>query len=154
MDHIAAAQERIVSERLKRKLDEVNAAAHAHLSVVTDHVNFTLQKAYFKCAYDCFDRQKTQAEINSCVENCSIPVLNANNLVENEMGKFQERLNRSLMVCQDKFEAAKIQQGIGGGGGGGAMNELESCVDGALKENIQLLPHLVDRIKASLSINE
>ena len=47
------------------------------------------QKAYFKCAYDCFDRRQSQEGINSCVENCSVPVLSANQAVENEMAKFQ-----------------------------------------------------------------
>lgn len=47
------------------------------------------QKAYFKCAYECFDRKRRQEDINNCVEYCSVPVLNANNLVETEMEKFQ-----------------------------------------------------------------
>ncbi|PIA29633.1 hypothetical protein AQUCO_05800034v1 [Aquilegia coerulea] len=150
MDHIAAAQERLVTERLRKKLNDVNVAAQTHLSPITDHVNFTLQQAYFKCAYDCFDRRRKQEEINNCVENCSIPVMNANSLVENEMAKFQERMNRSMMVCQDKFETAtKFQQQKGG-----AMNDLESCVDLAIEDSIQMLPHVVNQLKATLSINE
>lgn len=43
MDHIAAAEEQIVSERLRRKLEEVNEAAQAQLSPIQDHINFTLQ---------------------------------------------------------------------------------------------------------------
>ncbi|KAL5990822.1 hypothetical protein ACLOJK_011727 [Asimina triloba] len=60
----------------------------------------------------------------------------------------KERMNRSLMVCQDKFEAAKLKQLKTG-----ALSELESCVDQAVQENIQMLPHIVDRLKASLSID-
>jgi hypothetical protein len=43
MDHIAAAEEQIVSERLRRKLEEVNVAAQTQLSPIQDHINFTLQ---------------------------------------------------------------------------------------------------------------
>jgi hypothetical protein len=43
MDHIAAAEERIVSERVQQKLHQVNLAAKEHLSPIQDHVNFTLQ---------------------------------------------------------------------------------------------------------------
>lgn len=43
MDHIAAAEEQIVSERIRRKLEEVNAAAQSQLSPIQDHINFTLQ---------------------------------------------------------------------------------------------------------------
>lgn len=142
MDHLAAMEERLVSDRLRRKLEDVNAAAQKQLSPVQDHVNFTLQvsfppllcssffgsvlrkkssifcvfgerwdacrghrslgrwfissmmsvalqQAYFKCAYECFDRRRKQEEISNCVEHCSVPVLNANNMVETEMAKFQ-----------------------------------------------------------------
>lgn len=47
-----------------------------------------LQQAYFKCAYECFDRRKTQEEIGNCVEYCSVPVLKAHYLVEDETAKF------------------------------------------------------------------
>nr|CAB3489490.1 unnamed protein product [Digitaria exilis] len=169
MDHVGAMEERVVTERIRRKLEEVNAAAQQHLAGVQDHVNFTMQQAYFKCAYDCFDRRRNQEGINNCVENCSVPVLTANNLVENEMAKFQvllilctilsmlfsfkqiidqERLNRSLMVCQDKFEAAKLQKMKTD-----ATQELESCVNRSIDDSIRVLPHVVEQIKSSLKIN-
>lgn len=47
------------------------------------------QQAYFKCAYECFDRRRKREEIDNCVEYCSVPVLQAQNLVENEMANFQ-----------------------------------------------------------------
>ena len=43
MDHLAAAEERIASERVQQKLHQVNLAAKEHLSPIQDHVNFTLQ---------------------------------------------------------------------------------------------------------------
>ncbi|KAL9681806.1 hypothetical protein QQ045_013594 [Rhodiola kirilowii] len=89
MNHIAAAEEQMVSERLRRKLDHVNLAAQAQLSGVQDHVNFTLQQAYFRCAYECFDRRRKQEEISDCVEHCSVPVVSAQHLIENEMARFQ-----------------------------------------------------------------
>ncbi|XP_011037381.1 PREDICTED: protein FAM136A-like [Populus euphratica] len=147
-DHIAAMEAQMVSERMRRKLSEVNSAAQAQLSPVQDHINFTLQQAYFKCAHECFDRRRKQEEISNCVEHCSVPVLNAQNHFENEMAKFQERLNRSLMVCQDRFEAAKAQQL-----GSDAVNALESCVDQSIQDNMKTLPHLVGRMKQSLAIS-
>ncbi|XP_021906902.1 protein FAM136A-like [Carica papaya] len=149
MDHIAAVEEQMVTERLRRKLNEVNLAAQSQLSPIQDHINFTLQQAYFKCAYECFDRRRKQEEISNCVENCSVPVVNAQHQFENEMSKFQERLNRSLMVCQDKFEAAKLQQAKTD-----AMTNLESCVNQSIEENINSLPHFVQRMKATFSISD
>jgi hypothetical protein len=48
-----------------------------------------LQQAYFKCAYECFDRRRDHDEISNCVENCSVPVVRSQQMVENEMAKFQ-----------------------------------------------------------------
>lgn len=62
---------------------------------------------------------------------------------------FQERLNRSMMVCQDKFESAKLRQM-----NTSAVGELESCVDQAIQDSIQVLPLIVSRIKKVLSIDE
>ncbi|KAK1271801.1 hypothetical protein QJS04_geneDACA006169 [Acorus gramineus] len=149
MDQIAAAEERLVTERMQRKLQEVNMAAQTQLEPIQDHVNFTLQKEYFKCAYECFDRRRRQEDIANCVEHCSVPVLQANNHVEAEMARFQERMQRSLLVCQDKYEAAKLQQQKTG-----AIAGLEACVDEAINDGIQVLPHIVDRLKASMSIKE
>ncbi|KAG7573265.1 hypothetical protein ISN44_As09g015720 [Arabidopsis suecica] len=147
MDHIAAAEEQIVSERLRRKLQEVNAAAQAQLSPIQDHINFTLQQAYFKCAYECFDRRRKQEEISNCVEHCSVPVVKSQQYFENEMAQFQERLNRSLVVCQDKFEASKLQKIRPE-----AINEMESCVHKSIEENLNTLPHIVQRMKQAFNI--
>ena len=43
MDPVGAMEERVVTERIRRKLEEVNAAAQQHLAGVQDHVNFTMQ---------------------------------------------------------------------------------------------------------------
>ncbi|CAE6023968.1 unnamed protein product [Arabidopsis arenosa] len=147
MDHIAAAEEQIVSERLRRKLQEVNAAAQTQLSPIQDHINFTLQQAYFKCAYECFDRRRKQEEISNCVEHCSVPVVKSQQYFENEMAQFQERLNRSLVVCQDKFEASKLQKIRPE-----AINEMESCVHKSIEENLNTLPHIVQRMKQAFNI--
>ncbi|GAB2265122.1 hypothetical protein Dimus_000188 [Dionaea muscipula] len=149
MNHIAAVEEQIVTERLRGKLNEVNEAAKEHLSSVQDYVNFNLQQAYFKCAYECFDRRRRQQEIGNCVEHCSVPVLTAQNVVESEMAKFQERLQRSLMVCQDKYEAGKLQRGQAN-----AMADMESCVNSSIDDNIKTLPQLVGKLKIALGIRD
>lgn len=60
----------------------------------------------------------------------------------------QEKLNRSLMVCQDKYEAAKLQQKTG------AMSDLINCADQAIQESINMLPLLTNKLKASFGISD
>uniref|UniRef100_A0A1J3DWB8 Protein FAM136A n=1 Tax=Noccaea caerulescens TaxID=107243 RepID=A0A1J3DWB8_NOCCA len=149
MDHIAAAEEQIVSERIRRKLEEVNAAAQSQLSPIQDHINFTLQQAYFKCAYECFDRSRKQEEIANCVEHCSVPVVNSQQHFESEMAQFQERMNRSLMVCQDKFEASKLHKNRVD-----SAKYMESCVNQSIEDSLNTLPHIVQRMKTAFSIRD
>ncbi|CAF2096293.1 unnamed protein product [Brassica napus] len=104
-------------------------------------------QAYFKCAYECFDRRRHQEEISNCVEHCSVPVVKSQQHFENEMAQFQERLNRSLVVCQDKFEAAKLQKIRHE-----AVNEMERCVHKVIEENLNTLPHIVQRMKTAFNI--
>lgn len=60
----------------------------------------------------------------------------------------QERLSRALMVCQDKYEAAKMQKKPG------AMNDMVSCADQSIQDGIKMLPLLADKLKASLSVRD
>ncbi|CAN6552393.1 unnamed protein product [Malus baccata var. baccata] len=91
--------EQLLSERIRQKLNEVNVAAQTQLSRIQDHVNFTLQQANFKCAHECFDRRRSQQDISNCVENCSVPVVRAQQGVENEMAKFQATMVRDVAIC-------------------------------------------------------
>ncbi|XP_010506264.1 PREDICTED: protein FAM136A-like [Camelina sativa] len=143
------AEEKMVRERIRKRVNEVSSVSQSLLSPVQDHINFTLQKAYFKCAYECFDRTRTHSEISRCAESCSVPITNAQNHFDNEMSVFQERLNRSLVVCQDKFEAAKLQKTRTE-----AVNGLEQCVNQTVDEAVKTLPNLVERMKKALSITD
>ncbi|KAF8103987.1 hypothetical protein N665_0181s0010 [Sinapis alba] len=149
MEHIAAAEEQIVTERIRRKLEEVNASAQSQLSPIQDHINFTLQQAYFKCAYECFDRSRKQEEIANCVEHCSVPVVKSQQYFEGEMAQFQERMNRSLMVCQDKYEASKLHKNRVD-----ATKDMEGCVNQSIEESLNTLPHIVQRMKTAFSIRD
>lgn len=53
------------------------------------------------------------------------------------------------MVCQDKFESAKLQKT-----GSDAINDLESCVNQSIDDSIKTLPHLVERLKNRFSIKD
>ena len=43
MDRAAAGDERVVSERMRRMLEDVNVRAREQLAPIQDHVEFTLQ---------------------------------------------------------------------------------------------------------------
>ncbi|KAG7653208.1 hypothetical protein ISN44_As01g005020 [Arabidopsis suecica] len=119
MDHKAVAEEQIVLERIRRKIEEVNGSGQSQLSPIQEHISFTLLQAYFKCANECFEKRRKQEVTTNCVELCRVPVVNSQQQFDSDMAKFQDRMNRSLMVCQDKFEAAKLQN----------MNRIDAAKD-------------------------
>ena len=61
---------------------------------------------------------------------------------------FQERMTRSVMVCQDKFQAAKLQKMKTD-----ATQELESCINRTVDDGIRVLPHVVEQIKTTINMD-
>lgn len=58
-------------------------------------------------------------------------------------------MSRSLAVCQDKYEAAKIQPNSDF-----AIKNLESCVEHSVQESISLLPHVAAKLKGQLNMKD
>ena len=48
-----------------------------------------MQKDFFKCGYECFDRSKRQEEVNNCVNNCIDLLTKAKKTLDNEMEMFE-----------------------------------------------------------------
>ncbi|KAL0795494.1 hypothetical protein Bca101_066871 [Brassica carinata] len=85
--------ETVVQERSFRFNPPRNATIFRHPTLG----DFELQnQAYFKCAYECFDRK--QEEIANCVEHCSIPVVKSQQYFEGEMAQFQDSHGESTIA--------------------------------------------------------
>ncbi|CAL1365896.1 unnamed protein product [Linum trigynum] len=147
MDHVKAAPQATLQQqtyqKLKRKIEDLDIKIAEQLKPVDDHINFTLHKAYFKCACECYETKK-KGEINSCIENCVVPVLTANYHYRSETAKFQDKINRYLKVCQDKYFAAMLPTA-----GPDDMATVESCFDGAIAKTTKWLPNVVKNLKAT-----
>jgi hypothetical protein len=73
----------------------------------------------------------------------------AQNFVQNEMGQFQERLQRGVLLCQDK-----IKEKVGPSPSERDMKrfraEFESCAVDCVNYHINQLPSLMQKIKKGL----
>ncbi|CAI0397023.1 unnamed protein product [Linum tenue] len=163
MDHVKAAPQATLQQqtyqKLKRKIEDMDSKIAEQIKPVDDHINFTLHKAYFKCACECFETKK-KGEIESCIENCAVPVLTASYLYRIETAKFQasscssfvlpvfftriDKINRYLKVCKDKYLAAMLPTA-----GPDDMATVESCFDGAIAKTTKWLPNVVENLKAT-----
>ncbi|KAH8932462.1 hypothetical protein BDL97_19G073200 [Sphagnum fallax] len=134
-----------MSEMINKLSQEVNNAVTESMSDVQDYVNITLQKEYYRCGYECFNRSK--GEIQRCVERCAAPVQRAGAILDSELNKFQERMSRSLLVCRDRVEA----EGGSVEDDEGKLRELETCMEVSVQEQLKTLPRLAEHIKSQIT---
>ena len=74
----------------------------------------------------------------------------AQNFVQSELGQFQERLQRGVMLCQDR-----IKEKVGANPTDADMKrfrgEFEACAVKCVDHHIDQLPSLKDKIKKGLN---
>ena len=101
-----------------------------------------MRKAAFLAMAKCCDLG-TPAAYQQCVQRASVPEQRASQVIQQELGEFQQRLQRAAMACQDEVkdygykDQAKMQ------------GAFEACVNGALDKHMKLLPTIKKRIEAS-----
>ncbi|XP_060574493.1 protein FAM136A-like [Ruditapes philippinarum] len=110
-----------------------------------------MQGDMHRCSAKCCDVKTSGLDdVQRCVENCSIPLTQAQNFMQQEVENFQDRLNRCAKDCQDKLrdnlpstpaESQMVQ----------FRKELESCVSSCADDHIRKLPDLAKRLKSNIS---
>ncbi|ELW70990.1 Protein FAM136A [Tupaia chinensis] len=64
-----------------------------------------LQGLLFWCSAGCCeDNQASMQQVHQCIKCCHTPLAQAQALVTNELGKFQDHLARCTTHCNDKGE--------------------------------------------------
>ncbi|KAG6550811.1 hypothetical protein Mapa_007715 [Marchantia paleacea] len=136
---------------LNEMMDEVRKAVDDTMKPVQRYIYFTLQRSFYECGLNCFNNKKaTQNEIQSCLTKCQQPLQRAQMVVDNELTRFQERLERSFMVCRDKVES---YDGIASDDGA-KVRQMESCMEGSLREHMKVLPRLASNIQTQIATSK
>ncbi|XP_071516190.1 protein FAM136A isoform X1 [Panulirus ornatus] len=139
-----------------------------------------MQRAMHICAAECCEKKENSVDqVHRCIENCSTPLTQAQTFVQNELSQFQERLQRCVMVCQDRVRdqvtantsetqepqrnsslsiansAGSVlrQAALGRDGVSVYKAEFEGCAMQCVDDHIQLMPSVKKRIAAVLSKN-
>jgi len=111
-----------------------------------------MQKKTYLCSAECMDHGHfSQEQLQQCVQRCSVPLQQAQQVQQQEMGQFQERLSRCAQSCQD---VARDQLPIDGSQPSDSFMEklqrqVESCAGGCVDEQMKVVPRLFDRLKGS-----
>ncbi|KAM8873035.1 protein FAM136A [Synchiropus splendidus] len=111
-----------------------------------DHIR-VMQGRMFRCSADCCDRSSdSMSQVHQCIDRCHTPLAKAQALVTSELEKFQDRLTRCTMHCNDKakdlFDSGAKEPAV--------RSLMDRCVGTCVDDHMNLIPSLTRRIKDNL----
>lgn len=111
------------------------------------------RKAY-ACSVTCYDKAGTTGPVDSleaCVRQCQIPYQQANQVVQVEVGNYQNRLDRAMSECQNK---ARDIMKPGDENDAKRMQKIEDallgCMSQTVNEYVGLLRPMRERVAAQM----
>jgi len=139
---------------LQSKAKELNARMEGAATALMDDLDRRTVRPIahqsYKCVVQCFDKagaKESSQFLNTCSQQCQIPYQQSNQILQQEFGQFQQRLNRSMQTCQDQ---ARDQLVPGQETNAKAMAQMEktllTCMAKTVDEHIQLLPSMKQRV--------
>ena len=148
----------MASPALQAKAQALNAKIEAAATGVLDELERTsvrkVARKGLECVLKCYDKAGTTGPndaLQNCSANCQMPSQQANQLVQSEVAQFQNRLNRSMMECQDK---AKDMMYPGIENDAKKMGQVEDsllkCMSSTVDQHIGLLKPMRQRIEGQL----
>jgi replicative superfamily II helicase len=127
----------------------LQTAATAMISELESSVLYPLQKKSYLCSAGCFDKIVSSESLQHCVQSCQQAPQYASQVVQNEVNDFQQRIQRAMMVCQDKgqdiYKSSNDE--------GKARSTMEKCGVGVVDEHIKMLKTVDKTIRAGLKKN-
>lgn len=148
----------MVGSDLQSKANTLNARMEGEAKKSIDEIERTLlrpiaRKAY-ACVVKCYDdagQKGTAEQIERCSRQCQVPYQHANNILQQEVGQFQNRLNRAMMQCNDEAsamitpavqnDARKMQQ---------VEDTVLLCITKTVDHHIKQLSPMKQRMEAAI----
>ncbi|XP_062334466.1 protein FAM136A [Osmerus eperlanus] len=111
-----------------------------------DHIR-KMQGRMFKCSAECCEHSTdSMSQVHHCIDRCHTPLAQAQGLVTSELEKFQDRLSRCTMHCNDKakdlFDSGDKEPAV--------RALMESCVGSCVDDHVNLIPSMTRRLKDNL----
>nr|XP_045219372.1 protein FAM136A-like [Macaca fascicularis] len=107
-----------------------------------------IQGFMFQCSTSCCeDSQASMQQVHQCIKCCHVPLAQAQALVTSELEKFQDRLARCTMHCNDKakysIDAGSKELQV--------KQKLDRCVTKCMHDHMHLIPTMTEKMKEALS---
>ncbi|XP_075166988.1 protein FAM136A-like [Haematobia irritans] len=134
----------------RRRLDKaiedlINEVYRTHLR--------KMQSDMHVCAAHCCDDYRSQPSMDNvqvCIEECSGPLLRAQDYMQHELGQFQGRLLNCLVSCNDDVRGA-IPNSTQITDIPKYSKQFENCVGQCVDKHIDLIPNMMRVMKAVLA---
>lgn len=98
----------MASPAMQAQAQAFNAKMEGEAKTVLDEVERTvlrpIARKSYACVVDCYDKAGTKGpaeQLESCSRRCQGQYERAHAVVQQEVGQFQDRVNRSMMQCND-----------------------------------------------------
>jgi hypothetical protein len=148
----------MASPDLQAKANQLNARMEGEAKVALDEIERTLLRPIarnsYACVLKCYDDaglKGSSAQIDQCSRQCQGAYQQSNNIVQQEVGNFQNRLSRAMTQCNDDASAMitpAVQKDAR------KMRKVEdkvlSCISQTVDANIKSLGPMKQRIQAGL----
>ncbi|KAG8574765.1 hypothetical protein GDO81_009323 [Engystomops pustulosus] len=106
-----------------------------------------MQGKMFRCSAECCDNDRaSMQQVHGCIERCHAPLAQAQSLVTSELERFQDRLGRCTMHCNDIAKDSLDS----GSKESQARAQLESCVIKCADDHMNLIPSMTRKLKDAL----
>nr|XP_060643555.1 protein FAM136A [Anolis sagrei ordinatus] len=107
-----------------------------------------MQGIMFRCSANCCENDKaSMQQVHQCIERCHAPLAQAQAVVTQELERFQDRLARCTMHCNDKakdaFDSGSKEPQV--------KSQLENCVSRCVEDHLSLIPSMTKKMKENLA---
>lgn len=139
---------------LRDNIVKVREAADKILVPHYEHLTVTNGKKKCECSFECYDQKwSTTGGLQECISNigrlkkclsiCESTCDGDNVTFDTEYSQFQERLGKSLKVCQDSYKGADFSRKM-----------VSCCVRAMENSTDEELPKLANKLNASFGLDK
>ncbi|KAM7345754.1 protein FAM136A-like [Cochliomyia hominivorax] len=111
-----------------------------------------MQSEMHLCAVNCcddFKRRPSLDSVQNCIEDCAVPLLKAQDLVQHELGQFQSKLQNCIMQCNDNVRS-NIPLNTHESDISKYRYQVERCTVKCVDKYIGLIPNMMRTIQTVL----
>ncbi|XP_025995447.1 protein FAM136A [Solenopsis invicta] len=139
-------------------MEEQRKRVEDHMTRMVEEIDKSylrkMQRNMHQCAAQCCENESYSIQkVHTCVENCNSSLIKAQQYVQGEFERVQNRLQRCIMECndniKDKMGPSPTQTDVDR-----YSEEFEKCATKCVDSYCELLPTLEKTMKKILSKNE